>query len=478
MEQPYYKKLMTKRTDTLFMAAIVMLFLLKIALLFSPIRSEAVITTYFAPLTVAMIVYLLMRAGIPRKPALLLPPVFALWFAITRLMNGDWYLRQSSINVYMVFLSCCVLFIAPSMLSAKQRTRLMNTIALVYSLVFSAIAWVAVIAAITGNPWVNPLDSNSILGINDAYSNPYRLNILNIHPNVSAALFYTALALLCYLFFHTRRIWLRVLYGLAALGLCVAIILTGSLSAIGISGAILGLALIAVVISRHRLKTRFIILVIAAVALAAVGALLLYTPVLQLAHSLQQSVIQQEETVAVDTAQETSEVAQTQDDSEAETAAFAQERLQTSSMKSSMNGRLKIYSSAFLSIADRPITLVIGELQQAAMDRSAKVINFPLQNHLHNSFLQTLVVGGGISCLIILAFTVLLVIYSIRLFFRKSIPLHQKMLVLVPFALLCHSMLEALLFIDARILNMLFFFIAGMIIVCVEEASSTAPASR
>jgi hypothetical protein len=152
------------------------------------------------------------------------------------------------------------------------------------------------------------------------------------------------------------------------------------------------------------------------------------------------------------------------DESDTQDSVFAQERMHIDSMTANMGARFVIYSSAFLSIADRPITLLVGELRDDAMARSAKVIGYPLQNHLHNSFLQTLVVGGGISFLMTLAFTVLLVIYGLRLFFRKGVPLYLRLLVLAPAGLLVHSMTEAILFIDTRLPNMLFFFLSGMII--------------
>ena len=150
-------------------------------------------------------------------------------------------------------------------------------------------------------------------------------------------------------------------------------------------------------------------------------------------------------------------------------AVFAEERLELGTMAANMSSRLVMYSSAFLSVADRPLTLLIGELHQAAMDRSAKVINYPMQNHLHNSFLQTLVVGGGISFVLVVMFTVLLVMYSVRLFFSRTAPLHLKMLVLAPAGMLCHSMTESILFVDARLSNMMFFFLAGMIIAYTME---------
>ena len=438
--------------DFCFFTGIVFLFLLQIFLLFSPAREEGVHTAYLEPLTVAMLLYLLLRIGLPRMPVVLLPPIFAVWHLVSRILNGDWYLRESRPYVYMVLLACCVLFLAPFLANEEQRGKLLRAVALTYSLSFGVIAWIADVAALIGIPWVNPLDGVSVLGINEVYTNPYRLNILDIHPNISAIFFYTSLALLFYLFFSTKKVWIRIAYGVLGAGLCLAIYLTGSISAIIVMGLLFGLAVFAGLMSRKPFAKKRLWLTIAFLLLIAVAVVLSYPLIIHRTEQVSQQVQGQETAAGQAAANGSTE------------AVFAQDRLEIDSMLRTMNGRFVLYGSAFLSIADRPVTLLIGELWQEAMNRSAKVIHYDYQNHLHNSYLQTLVVGGGISFLLTLAFTVLLAVRGIRLFFGKSVPLHLKMLVLVPFGLLLHSMTEAILFIDTRLPNMLFFFLAGMII--------------
>ncbi|MFH1513652.1 MAG: hypothetical protein ABIG45_09890 [Bacillota bacterium] len=411
-----------------------------------------------------MFVYILIRVGLPNAVVTWLPVCLALWYPLTRVVNGDFYLQESSLQVYYLLLTCCVLFPAAFLYDPIARARLLKTVALAYSLPMGVLAWIACIGAVTGNPWVNPIDTVNILGINGMYAEPYRLNFLGIHPNISSAYLYTALALLLYLFFSTKRIWLRILYLVAGAGMYLAIILAASNAAIGVTGLMIGVTAYAYVTVRMQSrKRRKLIGVLAGIVsfclVFASYPLLLQTIGANAKHAQQENVPQTEETG--DTAE--GNVADTAAGNEApEEAIVVENRLNTAII--TIESRMVLFSSAFLSIEERPLTLLIGELQEDAMERSARVISIPLQNHLHNSFLQALVVGGGVFTLLAIAFVVLLVLRGCRLYFGKDVPLNVKLLVLAPMALLCHSMVEALLFIDTRPPNMLFFLLSGMIV--------------
>jgi hypothetical protein len=447
-----------RKLDMLFSIGVIFVFLLEILLLFSPRHEENIRITYLAPLIVAMMAYVVVRIGLQRMPVAWLPPLFAVWHLLTRIMNGDIYLAESHAYVYMILFSCCVLFPAPFLTNGENRGKLLKAVALVYSIAFSVIAWTADIAALTGIPWVNPMDAVNILGINEIYTNPYRLNVLGIHPNFSAVFFYTSLALILYLFVLTKKLWTRILYVVMAIGLCMAIYLTGSISAIIVTGLMFGLALIAFLFGRKRNSKRWMLIAVLVVLLVALIVVFAYPLIIQWSENMYHQVQKNE---AVNSPSLV--------DNQEGTEVFAQERLQIDNMIQTMKDRFVMYSSAFLSVADRPLTLLIGELWQDAMDRSAKVIHYEYQNHLHNSYLQTLVVGGGISFLITIVLTVLLAVYGARLFYGKAVPLHLKLLVLAPVGLIVHSMTEAILFIDTRLPNMLFFLLAGMIVAYASE---------
>ncbi len=451
-----------KRLDILFFIGIAFIFFLEIFLLFSPVHEERIRTAYLEPLIVLMTAYLVMRLGLPRKPVLLLPPVFAVWHLITRILDGDRYLQASGAYVYMILLASVVLYLAPFLADAKRRETLMTGVASLYVLLFSVTAWIAVIAALSGHPWSNPLDPNSILGINRVYWDPYRLNVLNIHPNISVIFFYTSLALLVYLFFRTKKLWLRLACLAPAAGLYLAICMAGSISAILITSVMLGMVLFALIYhAKKTFKGRIPLAALALVATVAVG-LATYPLVIRWTSSLYETMQEQLPSAAAETMQAEPEPSATP--VVTPIPMFAQERLDTRVMSANMGARFLMYSSAFLCVADHPLTLLTGELWDDAMARSARLIDYPFQNHVHNSFLQTLVVGGGISFVMAIVFTVLLAAYGLRLFFRKGVPMHIRLLVLAPVGMLIHSITESILFIDTRLPNLLFFFLAGMII--------------
>ena len=105
--------------------------------------------------------------------------------------------------------------------------------------------------------------------------NPYRLNILDIHPNISAIFFYTSLSLLFYLLFAFKKTWLRIAFIIPAAGLYLAICMTGSISSIVVTGGILGMVAYALVL--HSQKIKKFRTPIATVALLAVIAVVVST---------------------------------------------------------------------------------------------------------------------------------------------------------------------------------------------------------
>jgi hypothetical protein len=467
-------------TDRVFYIGIVILFFLQVLFLFSPERADKINAAYVAPVAVAMFTYGLVRIGLPRSAVARLPVCLALWYTLTRVMNGDYYLLHSAPEVYALLL-CCVLFSAAFIGGPKARAGLLRAVALAYCMPMAALAWIACAAAITGRPWVNPADSASILGVNWMYSNPYRLNFLGIHPNISAAYLYTALSLLIYLFCSTRKIMLRAAYLAAGIGLYLAIVLAASNAAIVATGLIAGAAVYAAVTSgKHGGKRRALVGVLAAVA--AFGLVFASYPLLLKVFSANALQLVQEEPAQTGDSAIADIPAATPDAAAPDAAApdtvasdtvapegtaVVDSRLNTAI--TSLSSRMIIFKSAFLSIGERPLTLLIGELREDAMERSARLIDIPVQNHMHNSFLQVLVTGGGLALLMAIGFTVLIVLYGVRLFFGKGVPLNVRLLVLAPAALLCHSMAEALLFVDGRIPNLFFFLLAGMIVAYSSE---------
>ena len=484
--------------DTAYRAAVVCIFLLQAFFVLSPERAVKINAAYIGPLAAAMAAYVLARAGLPRKPVLWLSLGLMLWYPLTRIINGDPYLTQSGGETASVLLCCGALFPAGFLLSPAARARLMRAVAAAYAFPMSVLAAVACVCAYTGNPWVNPLDGVNILGVNEVYSFPYRLNFLGIHPNISAAYLYAALAMLCYLFFSVRRALVKALCAAAGVGCFLAILLTASNAAVLVTALMAAMAAYAAVTAHKPAgkETRTARpcggrprAVPGCGKLPAASDRHPRSPGANAADGTRPCPRNAGGTRARRTggtrARNAGGTRPRNTGGTRPRSAAAQPAPQAETVNarlsmagSSLSSRLVIFSAAFLAVEERPLTLLIGELRQPAMVRSARLIDIPVQNHLHNSFLQTLAVGGGVTLLFVLALTAFIVINAFRLFFCYDAPLPARLLTLLPAGLLCHAMIEALLFVDMRPPNLLFFLIAGMVMAYAAELCPAKRAAR
>ena len=254
MEKNEFRAIQPRTMDCVFLAGVVCLFFVQVLFMFSAKHANMIMEAYLPPFAVGMFVYTLVRVGLPKTWIAWLALGFVLWYSLTCVANGDFYLQESKPYVYSLVLSCGVLFPAAFLGDAKTRAKLLQAVALAYAVPIGVLAWIASVSVITRIPWVNPFDTINILGVNSMYSDPYRLNFLGIHPNISAAYLYTALALLIYVFFSSRHTWMKVLYAALGVGIYLAVILTASNAAVGIMALMAAVTVYAVVTATKTLK--------------------------------------------------------------------------------------------------------------------------------------------------------------------------------------------------------------------------------
>ena len=131
-----------------------------------------------------------------------------------------------------------------------------------------------------------------------------------------------------------------------------------------------------------------------------------------------------------------------------------------------LTGRTGVYGAVPATFAQHPLALLKGfdELEMmAAVNKNADM----LYNHMHNSFLQTLMLTGVPGLMAALWLTWRIVSASVRVLFVRDggISPAQKLLVLLPAALFVQGMLEHYLFVDSySILNFLFFLFSGYVV--------------
>lgn len=135
-----------------------------------------------------------------------------------------------------------------------------------------------------------------------------------------------------------------------------------------------------------------------------------------------------------------------------------------------MSNRGNIFASIIPTIKEDPTLLLIGKYSHQIMDIPHKYQNYPYF-HMHNYLVQTLMLAGVVGLLLVLAFSVMLVIKMIRLFFSRlpGVTAAVKTLTLPLSGIFIYGMMETAIFTncaDDRVptdfRELAFFLIAGI----------------
>ena len=148
-----------------------------------------------------------------------------------------------------------------------------------------------------------------------------------------------------------------------------------------------------------------------------------------------------------------------------------------------LSGRSAIYKSVIPALKAEPRRILIGKLSHKVMDYAHTVLDYPYF-HIHNYLLQVLLLTGLPGFLLVLAFSVLLVIRCVRLFFSGA-ALTEKLLVLPISGIFMYGMLETILFTDSadqRALTdfreLFFFLLAGFVLAAYYEQFPASPKTQ
>ena len=137
---------------------------------------------------------------------------------------------------------------------------------------------------------------------------------------------------------------------------------------------------------------------------------------------------------------------------------------------STMSNRGNIFASIIPTLKEDPSILLIGKYSHQIMDIPHKYQNYPYF-HMHNYLIQTLMLAGVIGLLLVLAFSIMLVIKMIRLFFTKlsEVTAAVKTLTLPLSGIFIYGMMETVIFTNCAddraptdFRELAFFLIAGI----------------
>lgn len=396
-------------------------------------RGHALVQGYGAALAFGLIGICLYRGEYHADRVYGLGLVFAAWYVLTRALNGDHYL-QYDYNQYRIVCMAATYGLAfpfAAMLEDEKGRRALDRISAVLTAVIAAVCWLGVIAALRGEVIPVPFFDSQFGIMEDG-----RLYVLGQHPNFTAALSLCGLCMLIYLVVSHWKPWVLIPAAVAGAGLFMALPLSDSRT--GMIAFLLSVV-IAVMVGFQRLpipvKWRRVIEVVCVVALVAVVAMAGFGAAVK--------------------------VVSTSNEGE-----------QTLSQRSlladltTLTGRTGVYGAVPATFAQHPLALLKGfdELEMmAAVNKNADM----LYNHMHNSFLQTLMLTGVPGLMAALWLTWRIASASVRVLFVRDggISPAQKLLVLLPAALFVQGMLEHYLFVDSySILNFLFFLFSGYVV--------------
>ena len=392
------------------------------------------------------------------------------WYVLTRMLNGNHYLETDAAFVVQMIAVNFVAFPFASQLTPRARQTALRVFVVGVVGVLGAIACIAVVAAVTRQPFTTPL-SSQIIGINETYSKPDRLNILDMHPNVSAALFSIALGLSLHLCAAVRRkLWLIPIVAVM-LGLYAAIGLTLSRTAMVVVALEIGGFAFLLLMKKLTLKPLWgkAGAAIAAGVLAAVLAFQGFGLALTGLNAIAAQV-------AASRAAAQPAVTQAATETPAKKPAPLVDQRHLRHEVASLSGRLSdIYPTVIPVLRQRPATLILGNATDQVIRQAERITGRALY-HWHNSFLQALMTAGLPALLLTLAFSGLLVLKSARLALGARVPLGLQALVLPVAGVFVHGMLENLLFMNMALPNLLFMLLAGFLFALArEQAQAAAP---
>lgn len=391
---------------------------------------------------------------------------YTLWILVSRWLNTDFYL-QNELELVISRVLCCVILPVGLLLEADEREKLLDFVIAIAGAYYLVSALLGLYACIFGVYFtVGPEDV--YFGIHsDFFYNSYMYIVAwDTNRTISAVWFYLAWCMMAYEFFHCKnklwRIPISICWFIFHLTLAFSFCRNIKLAASG-NVAMLVILLGMKYIKLDKAKIKALIIVV----LAVVSIPLAYKS-FDVLNSASAAVYN---AMDVDIERISNEY---MGDAYFENASDGKQNFKdTRDLKKSatnLSRRGEIYESVIPTLKMDPMRMLIGKYSDKLMDLPQHIIGLPYY-HMHNFFLQVLMLAGIIGLLLVAAFTVLLVIKMIRLFFSQSpeATLAVKTLTFPLAGIFVYGMFETILFTasaDERAVTdfreLCFFLIAGI----------------
>lgn len=429
--------------------------------------------------------------------------LYALWLIASRFMHG-----KPPVDDVVNILDYLVLFmmmLAGICLDAKQRDRFLLAIVIVYCGFFVLFCSAGLFTVIT-NTYICVYRGNDIwirVTTNGRFGS---LLLLSTFRLISAPRVYLAFSLLVYTFIRYKKTGIRILVFISAIILYISIALFHSRTVL--FSMMVSCGLLAVIVLQKYLsgipKALRIPLMALAAAAAIAFAYLSYGWSSNLVSDLKDRCApkfdawySQLENKAdpdffgIDTeTKDPFEGYYPEADSDTGTSGKAEDRTEEYvdrrdiSSNITLSGRTGIWKAGLIAVKRDPSILLAGNPLRELMTPVNSVLSekgVKEMLHMHNGFLQILMLTGLPGLFLLLAWTALVVFKMIKCFFDNSgmVPMAVKALIIPLAGIFVFELTEVHVFSDSEIMGKVFFLIAGIFLNCFNEyfgATHTAEA--
>ena len=382
--------------------------------------------------------------------------LFVLWYLLTRVLLGNGLLTRSFVVLVEMSILYGLAFPFARLSGDTDRRKVLDVLALVFVVVLAAAAWLGVYFLVTGTGFYMPL-SGEFYGKSPVHE---RLQVLGQNANHTAMLMNLGFFFTLYLLAgHFKKRWIAPAV-LAMLGFYFALVLTNSrtstIAFVICFGYAAGVLASRLPVVRRPWKAAVIVLVVLLALLASYKSMDVSMNLLTRAAAAHRAAVSQSLPV--------------EENAEAAEESAAEPLVNTREIElnlSSMSYRGDIYLAVLPVLRAEPDILLRGTMEDDMMSKIAAVCGYEYL-HMHNSFLQVLMLLGIPGLLFALWLVLRGVLASLKLLFGKT-RAAEKLLPLIPMALLITSMAESLVFVPWMnlcwsLVNFLFLMVAGYLI--------------
>ena len=392
---------------------------------------------------------------------------YTIWFFLTRLLNTDWYL-QNELDLVIARLLCCVILPVGLLLDGRQRRLLLDVVIAVSGLFFLVTALLALAACILGIYFYIPPE-HVVFGFDSNFWVPgfYYIVAFGTNRTISAVWFYFSWCMMLYEFFRCEnKLWrIPIVLSMLVFHLAIAFCFCRSIK-LALS---INVAMLVLLLASRGLKLKSRKLKALAVALLALVSLPLAYKSCDVLTAASAAIYN-----AVDPdIERTSDIFLSEAYSEeTKDGQNFRDGRDLSRSISNMSNRRGIYASTVPTFRADPRRLLIGSYSFKMMTIPQQFMTYPYF-HMHNLWLQVLMLTGLPGLLLVLAFCVLLIWRMLRLFFSEDpgTEIAVKILTFPLTGVMIYGMFETILFTQCAddrantdFRELFFFLLAGIVL--------------